>query len=169
MQCGAACLAMVCHYYGKPLSLADIEQYCPVTKRGVSLLNISEAAQDLGFHTRAARFTIRQIREINSPCILYWDQNHFVVLYKTRHNKFYIADPGIGKVVYDIPSFTQKWVTTVTAGFEQGIALTMTPSRHFTKSSCQGQNVIRNPFKIVIQVSQVPTLHFLVDKIARNG
>ncbi|OUO81506.1 hypothetical protein B5F71_06130 [Bacteroides sp. An269] len=70
MQCGAACLAMICCYYGKVLSLEETEAFCPISKRGVSLLGISEGGQDLGFHTRAARFTVKQICEIGAPCIL---------------------------------------------------------------------------------------------------
>lgn len=53
--------------------LEETEKYCHVGKRGVSLLGISEAAQELGFYTRAARFTLKQLCEINSPCILYKD------------------------------------------------------------------------------------------------
>lgn len=128
MQCGVACLAMICRYYGKAVSLDELETFCPAGKRGVSLLGISEAAQDLGFHTRAARFTVRQLREIGSPSILYWNQNHFVVLYKARRNRYHIADPGCGLVTYDEETFKEKWVSSEKNGYERGIAL----NRHKT-------------------------------------
>lgn len=150
MQCGAACLAMICHYYGKSLLLEETEKYCHVGKRGVSLLGISEAAQELGFYTRAARFTLKQLCDINSPCILYWNQNHFVVLYKTKKNKFYIADPGHGLLTYDIETFKKNWVSSTKNGFEQGIALTLFPTQDFKKDSCAKRTISRKPLKIII-------------------
>lgn len=149
MQCGAACLAMICHYYGKSLSLEETEAYCPVNKRGVSLLGISEAAQDMGFHTRAARFTVRQLCEAGLPAILYWNQNHFVVLYQVKRNKFYIADPGGGLVVYDNEAFRENWISSMKNGFEQGIALTLQPTRNFVKTPRKKNRSYNNPFKLI--------------------
>lgn len=149
MQCGAACLAMICHYYGKSLSLEDTEKYCHVGKRGVSLLGISEGAQDLGFYTRAARFTVKQICEVHLPCILYWNQNHFVILYKTKKNKFYIADPGNGLLTYDRETFENKWVSSVKNGFEQGIALTLHPTQDFKKDAYTGKSIKKSPLKVI--------------------
>lgn len=133
MQCGAACIAMISSYHGREMSLGDAEVYCHCGKRGVSLLGVSEAAQDLGFHTRAARFTVRQLSEISMPCILFWNQNHFVVLYKIRGKKYYIADPGKGKIIYGQDEFRTGWVSSMTNGFERGIALALEPTVNFTK------------------------------------
>ncbi len=150
MQCGAACVAMICHYYGKSLSLEEAEQYCSASKRGVSLLGISEAVQDLGFHTRAARFTVKQICEAGSPSILYWNQNHFVILYKAKRHKFYIADPGRGLMTYDAEAFRNNWVSSVKNGFEQGIALTLQPTRNFVKTPhAEKQAAVQSPFKVI--------------------
>lgn len=149
MQCGAACLAMICCYYGKVLSLEETEAFCPISKRGVSLLGISEGGQDLGFHTRAARFTVNQICEIGSPCILYWNQNHFVVLYKTKRNRFYVADPGKGLLVYNTETFKEHWISSVKNGFEQGIALTFQPTQKFVKTSRIRKDENKNPFKVI--------------------
>lgn len=150
MQCGAACMAMICRYYGKSLSLEEAEQYCSASKRGVSLLGISEAAQDLGFHTRAARFTIKQICRVGSPCILYWNQNHFVILYKVKQYKFYIADPGKGLLTCDAETFRNNWVSSVKNGFEQGIALTIQPTQNFVKTPrTERQSVTMCPFKVI--------------------
>ena len=148
MQCGAACLTMICHHYGKSLSLEEVEEFCPVGKRGVSLLGISEAAQDLGFHTRAARFTVRQLHEVSLPAILYWNQNHFVVLYKIKGNCFYIADPGKGLLTYGIDAFKDKWISSVKNGFEQGIALIFQTSQNFVKTSTQRKSY-KNPFRVI--------------------
>ncbi len=149
MQCGAACLAMICHYYGKSLSLEEAEKYCSASNRGVSLLGISEGAQDLGFHTRAARFTVKQISRIGAPCILYWNQNHFVILYKVKRNKFYIADPGKGLITYDIDTLKEKWISSVKNGFDRGVALTVEPTSNFTKNSCAVGRTSQSPFTII--------------------
>lgn len=150
MQCGAACLAMICHYYGKSLSLEDAEKFCSASNRGVSLLGISEGAQELGFHTRAARFTIRQITQIGMPCILYWNQNHFVILYKVKRNKLYIADPGKGLVTYDIDTFREKWASSVKNGFDRGIALIIEPTPNFIKSTgVVLKRTTKSPFAII--------------------
>lgn len=149
MQCGVACLAMICRYYGKAVSLDELEMYCPAGKRGVSLLGISEAAQDLGFHTRAARFTVRQLREIDSPCILYWNQNHFVVLYKAKRNRYHIADPGCGLVTYDEETFKEKWVSSEKNGYERGIALTLEPTQNFVKSRHAPSDIGKSPFRVI--------------------
>lgn len=149
MQCGVACLAMICRYYGKAVSLDELEMYCPAGKRGVSLLGISEAAQDLGFHTRAARFTVRQLREIDSPCILYWNQNHFVVLYKAKRNRYHIADPGCGLVTYDEETFKEKWVSYEKNGYERGIALPLEPTQNFVKSRHAPSDIGKSPFRVI--------------------
>ncbi len=101
MQCGIACLQMVCLFYGRHILLAEIERLCHATTEGVSLLGISEAAKSLGYETVAARATLAMLTKNKLPCILHWNQNHFVVLYRVkRKNTFCVADPGKGLVEY---------------------------------------------------------------------
>ncbi len=140
MQCGAACIATICSYHGREMTLAEAEEYCHCGKRGVSLLGVSEAAQDLGFHPRAARFTIRQLSGIPLPCILYWNQNHFVILYKIHRKKFYIADPGKGKITYSMEEFRSGWVSSMKDGFERGIALVLEPTVNFSGKEREKKN-----------------------------
>lgn len=144
MQCGAACLATVCTYYGKDMTLEEAELYCHCGKRGVSLLGVSEAAQDLGFHTRAARFTVRQLSEVALPCILYWNQNHFVVLYRIRGSRYYVADPGKGLLYYRRDEFLEHWANSVTNGYDRGIALVLEPTSGFSPDSHPGINIHRS-------------------------
>ena len=135
MQCGAACLATVCSYYGKKMTLDDAERFCHCGKRGVSLLGVSEAAQDLGFHTRASRMTLRQLGEITLPCILYWNRNHFVVLHRIRRGRYYIADPGKGLLSYSRDEFLGHWASSVANGYQRGIALVLEPTAAFSTDS----------------------------------
>lgn len=131
MQCGIACLRMVCAYYGREYSSDFISKYCHATTEGVSLLGIMEAATKLGFQTVCNRLTLEQLREKNLPCVLHWNQNHFVVLYKIKKQKYYIADPGKGKVVYGRDDFEAKWSQCVDNAAKKGIALFLTPSASF--------------------------------------
>jgi ATP-binding cassette subfamily B protein len=98
----------------------------------VSLLGISEAATELGFETIAGKMPVDKLSQAPLPCILHWNQNHFVVLYKVRHNrKFYVADPGKGLIKYSREEFSKHWVSTVSGGEEKGIALFLQPSPKF--------------------------------------
>lgn len=113
MQCGITCLQMICRYFGREYSLDSLSKICFATTEGVSMLGINEAARILGFRTVSARATIEELSETPLPCILHWNQNHFVVLYKVKKSKkFYIADPGKGKTTYNLEEFRRHWIST---------------------------------------------------------
>lgn len=132
MQCGIACLQMVCRYYGLKLPLSELSRRCSATVEGVSLLGISEAAQGLGLHTICGRVTAEMLREAPLPCILHWNQNHFVVLYKVRHGrKFYVADPAKGGIVYGYDEFCSHWISTRSKGEDKGVAMFLEPTPVF--------------------------------------
>ncbi len=132
MQCGIACLRMVCRHYGKEYSTEYVSRYCFATTEGVSLLGISEAAERLGLHTVCGRMDIDRLRQVELPCILHWNQNHFVVLYKVKHgNRFYIADPGKGLLTCSREDMELRWVSTQTNGEGRGIAMLLKPTPDF--------------------------------------
>ena len=127
MQCGATCLQMICKYYGKNYSLAEVSKFCCATNEGVSLLGISEAATTLGFQTKSILANPEQLNKITLPCILHWDQEHFVVLYKIKKKKnkiiYYIADPGCGLVEYTYEEFNNHWLSTIRLHEKRGVAM----------------------------------------------
>ena len=132
MQCGITCLAMICKHYGKVYSMGTLSQICHATTEGVSMLGISEAGTSLGFQTTCGRISIDQLSQTPLPCILHWNQNHFVVLYKIREGKkFYIADPGKGLITYTLEEFKEHWISTQSQGEEKGIALFLQPTAAF--------------------------------------
>ena len=132
MQCGIACLAMICKHYGKEFSIETLSCYCFATTEGVSLYGISEAAGKLGLHSICGRVSMEQMQKAPLPCILHWNQNHFVVLYRIKKGKkFYIADPGKGLVNYNRKEFAEHWVSTRSQGEEKGIALFLQPTQEF--------------------------------------
>ena len=124
MQCGIACLQMVCKYFARDYSLDSLSKLCVATTEGVSMLGINEAANTLGLHTVSARTTTTMLGDAPLPCILHWNQNHFVVLYKVKkEKKFYIADPGKGKTTYNLEEFKQHWISTRSNDEDKGIAM----------------------------------------------
>lgn len=124
MQCGIACLQMICNYYGKEYSLDSLSKICFATTEGVSMLGISETATSLGFHVVKVKCTVKTLTEVSLPSILHWNQNHFVVLYRVKNEKkFYIADPGKGLVTYSLEEFKKHWISTNSNGQDKGIAM----------------------------------------------
>lgn len=109
IQCGVSCLQMICKYYGQSYSFEELEKICIPTVEGISLLGIKDAAEIVGFSTTCCQLSLNALKRISFPCILHWNQNHFVVLYKYKQGKFYIADPGIGKIKYLEKEFVKYW------------------------------------------------------------
>lgn len=72
MQCGIACLQMICKHYSKEYTIKRLAEYCFATTEGVSLLGISEAASKLGLHTICGKVTLQQIQKVRLPCILHF-------------------------------------------------------------------------------------------------
>lgn len=111
MDCGPTCLRMVSKFYGRDYSIQHLRSLSYLTRQGVSLLGISDAAEKIGFKTLAVKADVKKLKEdAPLPCILHWCQNHFVVLYGIKGDKFYIADPGEGKVVVPRKVFEKTWM-----------------------------------------------------------
>lgn len=142
MQCGIACLQMVCKYYGKEYTLARLSELCFATNEGVSMLGISQAAEKLGLHTACGRATTEQLSKAQLPCILFWNQNHFVVLYKVKKSRkgirYYVADPGKGRMEYSEKEFKDGWLSTQSKGEEKGIAMFLSPTPAFDSQKDTG-------------------------------
>ena len=137
MDCGPACLAMIAGYYGLHPDRDRLRALCDLGKGGVSLLGISKAAEAIGFKTVGGRLPFETLAsEAPLPCIVHWNQNHFVVVYRIRkHRKgrdtVYVADPGKGLVTYTKEEFCEHWVSTKTNGEEKGIVLLLEPTEQF--------------------------------------
>lgn len=132
MQCGIACLQMVCAHYGREYSLQELSGICFATTEGVSMLGISEAASKLGLHTVCGKTDIEGLCTAHLPCILHWNQNHFVVLYKIKRERtFCVADPGKGLVRYSLDEFNSHWLSTCSAGGDRGVVLLVEPTPQF--------------------------------------
>lgn len=127
-----ACLQIICKYYRKRVSSAFLSKVVSVSKNGASLLAIYDVANKIGFHTIGGRVGIKTLSSSLLPCILHWNQNHFVVLYKVwKGKKFYVADPGKGLVKYNLEEFKSHWISTRSNGEEKGIAKFLEPTPAF--------------------------------------
>lgn len=114
-ECGAACLAMICRYWGSDISLSEISEICVSDKVGVSMLALSKTAQFLGLETKAVKLSVDSLKNSPLPCILHWKQDHFVVLYECRKNivnsvyRFKILDPAKGILTIDEEELLRNW------------------------------------------------------------
>ena len=128
---GVACIEMICKYYRKKYYFNSLS-YLYTTTEGISLFALSLLAKEIGLRTICGRINMKKIKEAKSPCILHWNQNHFVVLYKVKRGKtFYIADPAKGLVRYNLEEFKKHWVSTQSGGEEKGIAMFLEPTPAF--------------------------------------
>lgn len=138
MDCGPACLRMISKYYGHHYSLQTLRQKCFITREGVSLLGISDAAESIGFRTCGVKITGDQlVNEAMLPCILYWNNSHFVVCYRIKRKRggkliFYIADPASQRLQYEEDEFKKCWLGVTLADVNRrGIALLLEPNANF--------------------------------------
>ena len=149
MQCGVACLAMICNK--KAYSIETLSKICGVSTEGVSLLAIKTAAEKLGFYSIFGKTSIEQLANISQPCILHWNQNHFIVLYKVKkQKKLYIADPGKGLLCYSIEEFKKHWISSVSNGEEKGIVMFLEPTETFLKANTLDEQVKKRSFNFLL-------------------
>lgn len=134
MQCGASCLQMICSFYGMEISSAKLYEKCHASKVGVSLLGIYNTAKELGFDVFCGKSTSNIIQELKNPCILHWNQNHFVVYYgyEKYTRKYKIADPAKGLVKYNQDEFESHWISSVTDSYKTGVVLELKPNKCFS-------------------------------------
>ena len=150
MMCGITCLQMICKYYGKRYNQNFLSGICCASKEGVSLLGIRDAAVKIGLYTISGRLTIDELSSATLPCILHWNQNHFVVLYKVKkRQKFYIADPGKGLITYTMDEFKQHWIGTGRDNEGKGIAMFLEPTQAFYDNTNEHETRTEKPFKFL--------------------
>lgn len=126
-DCGPACLQMIAKYYGKSYPITYLREICFISREGVSLLGISEAAEKLGFSSLGLKTDFEHLKNAHLPCIVHWDQQHFVVVYRiSSKNKVYVADPALDCICYSQAEFMSHWSSTQHLQKEEGIALTLT-------------------------------------------
>lgn len=147
MDCGPTCLRMISKYYGKHFNIDSLRQLSGYGKEGVSLLGISEAAENIGFRTRSVQLDFDQlVNDAPLPCILHWGQNHFVVLLPFisrwfRKNNLRIADPAKGIIKISKETFLENWISNIDeSGHKMGTALLLEPTAKFYSTFGEKEN-----------------------------
>ncbi|WET51073.1 peptidase domain-containing ABC transporter [Chryseobacterium indologenes] len=139
MDCGPACLSMIASHYGRDISLQYIRERSYLTREGVSLLGLHEAATELGFEAMGVQLPVEDLESLPLPCIIHWNQNHFVVLQGIKKSIFgkkktyKIVDPGHGFISFNEDRFKNSWLDNA----ESGIALLLEPEEKFYKNTHQ--------------------------------
>lgn len=138
-DCGPASLRMVAKYYGQNYSTEMLRKHCHITRRGVSMQGIHEGARHIGFDTFGVKMTFEELVENGVfPCILHWNQNHFVVCYGIERcskgtYRIYISDPASQRLTYSKEEFLRYWIGTHAGTDCRGVALMLEPGEDFGK------------------------------------
>jgi ATP-binding cassette subfamily B protein len=148
-DCGPTCLKIIAKHYGKTLNIQTLRELSETTREGSNLLNLSEAAESLGFRTLGVKLDLEKLQEAPLPCILHWNANHYVVLYEVKGRKskvkwrrssaadfknlvFKISDPGFGLIEYSQEEFLKRWIgNNADENTTEGIALLIEPTPKF--------------------------------------
>lgn len=159
MDCGPTCLRMVAKHYGRSFNLRTLSKFSGFNREGISLLGLSEASEKIEFRSFGVKLDLAALKQAELPCILHWRHYHFVVLYKIRKDKYFIADPASGLMVLQENDFKNSWINDKEN--ETGIALLLTPTPEFYKQENEEGTEIRWSFllrylityrKLVIQL-----------------
>lgn len=131
-DCGLACIRMILRYYGCRFTERELAAHSFVSRNGISMRDLSDTATYFGFKTQGARLSVDALQShLSFPCILHWNQNHYVVCYKIRgragHRRFYIADPASRNLVYKEDEFLKCWGCD-NDSVHMGVALFLIPT-----------------------------------------
>lgn len=109
-DCGPTCLKIVAKHYGRVLNIQSLRELSETTREGSNLLTLSDAAESIGFRSLGVKLCANDLQETPLPSILHWNNNHYVVLYKIKKDKYYISDPAIGLLEYTQKEFIKFWI-----------------------------------------------------------
>lgn len=156
-DCGPASLKMIAKYYGRYFSLQYLRDKCGITKEGVSLLGLSQCAEEIGLHTRAIQCTISELATlIPLPAIVFWEENHFVVVYHADKKWVWVSDPAKGHVRYNHREFCKGWYQS---GKSSGVLLAIEPTSTFKLSEAEKRQE-KNSFMSILHYFSPYKRHF---------
>lgn len=147
-DCGPASLKMIAKFYGKYYSLQYLRDKCGITKQGVSLLDISTGAESIGLRTLALRCSLDDVvYKVPFPAILFWNENHFIVVYRADKKHVWVADPMKGRVRYTHEEFAKGWCDRET---HLGVLLAVEPTAGFKDSKAE-KEMQKNSFLSILK------------------
>ena len=133
-DCGPTCIKIIAKYHGKIINTQQLRTLSETTREGSSLLGLSEAVEKMGFRSIGIKLSYAKLLEAPLPCIIHWNKNHYVVLYKISKDVIYISDPAHGLIKYSKEEFLKLWIgNNANENTEEGIALMVEPTPLFYK------------------------------------
>jgi ATP-binding cassette subfamily B protein len=149
MDCGPSCLRMIAKFYGKSYSLQTLREKSYLSRDGVSMMGISEAAESIGFRTMGVSLTPEKLFSTAPlPLVVHWKQNHFVVVYKVARDTVFVADPAFGLVKYTKAEFLKNWISVQQDGEKKGLALMVETTPDFYAE--EGEVVDKSSFRFLL-------------------
>ncbi|RYJ40123.1 Bacteriocin-processing peptidase [Flavobacterium anhuiense] len=134
-DCGPTCLKIIAKYYGKTINIQELRNISETTREGSNLLFLSDAAEKIGFRTLGVKLSLERLEEAPLPCILHWNNNHYVVLYKIKKGIYYVSDPAFGLIKYNKEDFLKFWIgNNANDETREGVALLIEPTPKFFQS-----------------------------------
>lgn len=147
-DCGPASLKIIAKHFGKYYSLQYLRDRCGITKEGVSLHDISVGAEYIGLRTLAVKCDVNEVvNSVPFPAIIFWNNNHFVVVYHADKKRIYVSDPARGRVKYSHETFKQGWYQR---GENQGVLLAVEPTVDFKETKAEKEQK-RNSFLSILK------------------
>lgn len=131
-DCGPTCIKIIAKHYGKTINTQQLRELSETTREGSSLLGLSEAVETMGFKSLGIKLAFEKLKEAPLPCIVHWNKNHYVVLYKIKKDNVYISDPAHGLITFTKKEFIKHWIgNNADENTEEGIALLVEPTAAF--------------------------------------
>ncbi len=121
-ECSLACLVMVSNTHGLSTDLFELRRRFSVSLKGATLHQLMAYAASLNFTTRPLRLEVEELSQLQLPCILQWNLNHFVVLKKVARNHIVVLDPAVGERRLKLDEVSRSFT---------GVALELTPNAQF--------------------------------------
>ena len=142
-QSGLTCLSMICRYYGRHVNLTATSSQLKSVKD--SLEQVSNNAEKLGLSSVIGYLPVSKLSKITLPCLLYWENEYFVVLRKVKRKYYYIADPIEGLIYYNEVDMKLHWICSRQDKEEKGIAIFIKPSDEiYRQAEAQNQLIKDN-------------------------
>lgn len=146
MDCGAACLAMLCRHYGIPMTLGKLRELANVTTQGATLESLARAGESLGFTTRGVQCTFEALQGFELPFIAHWEGYHYIIVYGVSKRQVWVADPAVGFKKMGVEEFERGW---------NGTCLVFTPGQNMVQMAAARSPWIRfiaylKPYKKIL-------------------
>ncbi len=131
-DCGPTCIKIIAKHYGKTINTQQLRSLSETTREGSSLLGLSEAVESIGFKSLGIKLAFEKFTEAPLPCIVHWNKNHYVVVYKIKKDTVYVSDPAHGLITFTKEEFIKHWIgNNADETTEEGIALLIEPTPKF--------------------------------------